>query len=798
MTYQLKHDQKVDIVAETSFSKIPVHMKFKSIASRIILSVVPIVAVFTLIYLAMIYATANRQIDAQFNERMIEGLRAAKLSIDTELIANADIAKSLAIYAESSTLQSVERGEAREFLLKAIPSNKNTVGGGIWFEPYALYHDLRYFGPYVFVKDGQAVWAPEYSSEVDYHDTNWYRNGKNSGGKIVWSDVYYDPVAQVTMITASAPFYDKQGKFLGVTTSDMALTDIKAISSGISVGKTGKAFILGANGEFIAFFDDSRSIDMLITDDWDKNLAALGEQVLAMDRGSASIDWNGASCRAFFAKIEETGWHLVVMIDTAELGESAYNLAVPLALVPVMGLLLVIVCIALVARSLKKVADKVNHFADKAASGDLRERIEITEHDEFGIMEDRLNRMMDNMAEMTRRSEKMLEAAQAANKAKTEFLSNMSHEMRTPMNAIIGMVQIAEHTNDSAKIRSCLDKIDHASKNLLELINNVLDMAKIEANKIELERASFSIQEVFENVSKVFWVKVEEKRLTLSMLVDKEVPPVIWTDRFRYTQVLTNLVSNAVKFTPEGGDISVSARLREHNGASFTIETMVTDTGIGISAQAAEKLFNSFAQADNSISRRYGGTGLGLSISKNLAELMGGSIWYQPNPQGGSSFVFTITAEAAPEEAPPQDTPEDMPEYDFSGKHILLAEDVEINREIVSALLEDTRVTMDYAENGLQACEKFAANPEKYDLIFMDIQMPEMDGLTATRNIRNTEKGRNIPIIAMSANAFVEDIEASLSAGMDGHISKPIDRVVLLKTVQAMLSRQTPPETRLS
>lgn len=662
-------------------------MRFKSIASRIIFSVVPIVTVFTLIYIIMINRTMNEQMDTLFDERMVESLDAAELSIQTELVKNDDVAKSLALYAETSSLETIEKGEMREFLLKAIPSNKNTVGGGIWFEPYSLFEDEQYFGPYVFVRDGEAVYASEYSSEVNYHNEEWYINGKNSKGETVWSNVYYDPVAEVTMVTSSIPFFNERGEFLGVTTADMALTNIKTISASISVGETGAAFILGLNGEYISFLDDSRDIDTRITEDPDEALAALGAQVMSTDSGSATVEWEGAEYRAFFVNMEEIGWRLVVMIDTAEVGRSANDLIMSLAIVPVIGLVIVTICIILVTRRLKRVADKVNHLADKAASGDLRERIEITEQDEFGVMEDRLNIMMDNMADMTRRSEQMLVVAQSANRAKTEFLSNMSHEMRTPMSAIIGMVQVAQQTKDEAKFRDCLDKINIASKSLLELINNVLDMAKIEENKIELEISKTSVREVFENIKGVFFVKVGEKNLTLEMLVEATVPTALWSDPFRYSQVVTNLVSNAVKFTPEGGRITVRARLVEETNEASIVETTVQDTGIGITDEARARLFRSFEQADNSISRKYGGTGLGLSISKNLVELMGGEIWCEAGAEagkeGGSRFVFTIRAGKTGEDKGISAENHTAGEYDFHGKCILLAEDVEVNREIV-------------------------------------------------------------------------------------------------------------------
>ncbi|QQO07718.1 response regulator [Breznakiella homolactica] len=762
-------------------------MKFKTITARIIISVIPLVAVITILSVVNIYFAMNGQITTQFDERMTESLRLARLSIYAELLMNAKVAESLAIYAETCSRETIEKGELARFLLRSIPSNKNTVGGGIWFEPYSLYPDERYFGPYVYIKDGKAVYSDEYGSEVDFHQEAWYINGKQSGGETVWSDVYYDPVAAVTMITSSVPFYRSSGEFLGVATADMALTDIKAISADIAVGRTGAAFILGAKGEFISFIDESRSSDMLIGDDPDHELVSLGRQVLNNRSGSETLSWQGRQYRAFYTGMEEIDWHLVVIIDNAEVGQSANDLIRSLALVPVVGLFFVAWSILMVARYLKRVTNKVNSFADQAASGDLRERILITEHDEFGVMEDRLNRMMDTMAEMSEHSEKMLEMAQAASRAKTEFLSKMSHEMRTPMNAIIGMVQVSEQTDDREKLRDCLLKIDHASRNLLELINNVLDMAKIEANKVELEVARFSIREVFESIANVFWVKAEEKKLALTLTADDSVPGSIWSDRFRYSQVVTNLVSNAVKFTPEGGAVSVAAELLKETATGFVIRTTVADTGIGVAPESAGRLFGAFEQANSGIFRQYGGTGLGLSISKSLVELMGGTIWYEPNGSAGSRFVFTITAEKTGKEetAPAEKLTPDA--FDFRGKSILVAEDVEINREIVAALLEDTGVAIDFAENGLEACGMFSKNPEKYDLIFMDIQMPEMDGLAATKKIRRMEKGKKIPIIAMSANAFREDVNASLEAGMNGHISKPLDLNVVLSTLHSFL-----------
>jgi len=766
-------------------------MKFKSISSRILFSVLPLVLILALVFMAVIYASMKKQIDTQFDERMLESLNAADLRITAELAANADVAKSLALYATTASRETIDRGELSAFLLSSIPSNDNTVGGGIWYEPYSLYPEKQYFGPYVYVKGGQAILASDYASSVAYHEQDWYLGGKNSKGEVVWSYVYYDPVADVVMITSSIPFFTKKGKFLGVTTADMAMKDIKEIVSSLSVGKTGAAFVLGANGEFISFMDSSRTLDMLITEDKDPELVRLGKHVLGNGKGPIYLNWQGDNVRAFYSKIEETGWTLVAIINTEELTETTNNLAMPLAIILLAGLLVISTAVILVAQHLRRVANKVNQFADAAIAGVLSERLEVTEHDEFGVMERRLNTMMDNMAEMREKSEEMLRVAKAANQAKTDFLSNMSHEMRTPMNAIIGMVQIAKQSDTAERIEDCLGKIQVASKRLLGLINDVLDMSKIEANKVTLNIDTFSIKSTLGTIEGVFWSETSEKRLSLVTEQHPDVPEFLLADGFRYSQVVVNLVSNAIKFTPPDGVITVSVRVLERTGNRYIIETLVTDTGIGITADSAIKLFKPFEQADTSISRKYGGTGLGLAISKGLVELMDGTIWCKPNDNGlGSQFGFTIAAAVSDAVVTQPEAVPDDESYDFTGHCILIAEDVDLNREIVQALLDETGIQIAFAVNGIEAWQMFAANRNKYSMMFMDIQMPEMDGLSATRKIREIEQdgaSERMPIVALSANAFKEDVDASLDAGMDGHVVKPFDQEVLLRTIRAMI-----------
>lgn len=514
--------------------------------------------------------------------------------------------------------------------------------------------------------------------------------------------------------------------------------------------------------------------------------------------------------------------------------------------------------------------------------------------------------------------------AEMASQAKSNFLSNMSHEMRTPMNAIIGMTSIAKTSGSVDRKDYCLEKIEGASKHLLGVINDILDMSKIEAGKFDLSNDDFSLEKTLRKVFNVTNFRIEEKAQDLVVSIDKNIPPGLYGDDQRLSQVMTNILSNAVKFTPDGGKIKFEAKLLDKDEESCSLQFSITDTGIGISHEQSARLFSSFEQADTSTVRKYGGTGLGLSISKHIVETMGGRIWVESEPGQGSTFSFTTklgiskkdfkTNKAenvkwhevnilvvdddqntldhflemaqslglkcdiaiSPKEARqrieekggydiyfvdwkmPEENGIDLSRYIkehdgnrstivmissaewsfieneakdagvdkflskplfasdiadcisetinhgeiakmptspviqkdyFKGRHILLAEDIEINREIAGALLAPTELDIDFAETGLEALRKFSENPGKYELILMDIHMPEMDGYEATRKIRALPdpRAQSIPIVAMTANVFREDIEKCIAAGMNDHIGKPIDIEELIRKLETYM-----------
>ena len=729
-------------------------------------------------------------------------------------------------------------------------------------DSFYVYFETPPAGP-VFISGSR--WKPPPS----YNPTKriWYQMAVAAGGDIVETPPYVNYLTRDYVITYARCIFDDEGRRLGVVCHNIQVNDIGRDIVGIALDQGGYGMLISqdltiiahANNEFIGMnvYDPSIPISTFADD------IVAGVDVIERPL----INWKGEDTVVLARKLPN-GWYLGLLTPEGPFHQSLKDVIIILGgLSALFAVILIVILIRI---------DAAKNRSDQES------------------------------------------------RHKSAFLANMSHEIRTPMNAIIGMTLIGKSSAVPERKNYCFMKIEDASNHLLGVINDILDMSKIEANKFELSPEEFNFEKMLQSVVNVVNFRVDEKKQKLMVHIDRAIPKTLIADNQRVAQVITNLLGNAVKFTPEHGSINLNTCFLGEKDGVCTIQIAVTDTGIGISPEQQEKLFQSFHQAESNTTRKFGGTGLGLAISKNIVEMMGGKIWIQSELGKGSTFAFTIQAmrSARKKQAPlsqdvnwnnvrimaVDDDPDilayfteimqefgvycdtatsgeqalalmeqnghyhiffvdwKMPGMDgiqladelkvraptnsviimisaaewrtvednagkagvdkflpkplfpsaiadainealgydtrqveetqmdiagiFKGRRILLAEDVEINREIVIALLEPTLLEIDCAENGMEAVRMYLLSPEKYDMIFMDVQMPEMDGYDATRRIRELDVpgAEKIPIVAMTANVFREDVERCIEAGMNSHIGKPLDLGETLDMLRTYLS----------
>jgi len=695
----------------------------------------------------------------------------------------------------------------------------------------------------------------------------WYQLAAANCGYVVETPPYISAFSGNRVIAFSCCLHDDTNRSLGVVGLEINIEYIGLDGINTTLGRDGYGILISQDLKIISHANsnfnglDIRNRDLPLSvflDDFIK-----GNDIIERPM----INWKDEKTIAFFKKLSN-GWYLGLLTPEGPFYENLTNMA---GTIIVLGLIFAVALIGILIR------------IDEQRSKSDRE-----------------------------------------SKHKSAFLANMSHEIRTPMNAIIGMTTIGKSTQDIVRKDYCFSKIEDASNHLLGVINDILDMSKIEANKFDFSMVEFNFEKMLQRVVNVVNFRVDEKNQKFSVYIDQSIPKTMIGDDQRIAQVITNLLGNAIKFTPEQGSIHLEARVLNKENETYNIQFSVSDTGIGISPSQQERIFSSFEQAEISTTRKYGGTGLGLTISKNIVELMGGRIRMLSELHKGSTFSFIIPMEKGIQDhkgllssdvninnvrilvvdddrdilnyfkeisqefkvlcdtansgadaieliekngsyhiyfidwkMPGMDGIELTSELKahheaknsivimitaaewtvvekkaraagvdkflskplfpshiadvinealgidrkrieeeqidingiFRGRNILLVEDVEINKDIVVALLEPTLIKIDWAENGKEAVYMFSEAPDKYDIILMDIQMPEMDGYEATRRIRALKipQSQDIRIVAMTANVFREDIERCLDAGMNDHLGKPLDFYEVLKKLRYYL-----------
>jgi signal transduction histidine kinase/CheY-like chemotaxis protein len=739
-----------------------------------------------------------------------------------------------------------------------------------------LKEDNRFSGLYGYIENfpgGRAVGAVILYSlsgtppdGIIFTDRPWYRAALASTGEIAETEPYVDAASGENIITYSCGIYDDEGAYLGIVCIDMEVSRIGDKIVNTAFTKDSYGILIDQNLNIIGHpnpdFIGIKMYNPVIP------ISMLAEDLVRTGYVSevSFTNWRGEKNIAFL-KTLSNGWHFGLLAPTGVYYKPVYTMTVIISLLG-FALAAVLVIILIQVDTAKQKSDTESRH-------------------------------------------------------KSAFLANMSHEIRTPMNAIIGMTAIGKSDSDPVGKDYCFSKIEDASNHLLGVINDILDMSKIEANKFELVPEEFNLEKMLQQIVNVVNFRINEKRQKFSVHIDHSIPPTIIGDEQRIAQVITNLLGNAIKFTPEEGVISLAVRLAGQGTDLYTLQISVCDTGIGISSEQQARLFQSFEQAESSTTRKYGGTGLGLAISKSIVEMMGGTIRIDSEIGKGSTFFFTIQVQRGVREIHgllsddinlgnirllTVDDDQDiltyfsdiargfgimcdtarggaealelidqksgyhiyfidwkMPVMDgielsreikarkfkdaivimisaaewsavaqeakeagvdkflskplfpsniaavineclgadkrqmekaqvniagiFAGYRVLLAEDVEINREIIYTLLEPTRLQLDFAENGIEAVRMFSDTGGNYDLIFMDLQMPEMDGYEATRRIRelNIQQAKEVPIIAMTANVFREDIDKCIEAGMNAHLGKPLDFEKVLEVLRKYL-----------
>lgn len=618
---------------------------------------------------------------------------------------------------------------------------------------------------------------PSTVGTLDISNRPWFHSAMKTG-KLTLSGPFRSRITGDALMAVAQRFSYKGKQGLMVGSLQIRKFTLDALKQENNARQ--HAVVVMKNGMTVASVDDAAIGTFSYADkDWFAKM--IGE----------SLDYHefvedGVEKVASMLRLDDTPFFAMVITDKSYLTEPVNAVEKIGIIATLLALLLSSIGIFAVVSPATWDTRQLAVYAEKVGSGQSAEPVSFSRRDEIGVLAVSLEKMVKSLTNM-------IVVANQATQAKSDFLARMSHEIRTPMNVIIGMAQIAMQNRPDDKQRNYLSRIRGAAEGLLVIINDILDFSKIEAGKMSLENRPFRLSGMLRSVWELLESKAKDKGLSLNFQVDDNVPDFLNGDSLRISQICINLCTNALKFTGQG-KVELHVSLKEERENQVRLLFSVADTGIGMAPEQQKDIFEAFSQADGSTTRRFGGTGLGLAICRLLAELMNGEIWVESAIGQGSTFYFTVLVGKADEkdEIPEREGEElFIPQDCLNGITLLLVEDNVLNQEIAREFLQSMGIIPSIASNGAEGLEMIKEN--NFDMVLMDIQMPVMSGLEAARRIRKFEQQGGIPpvpIIAMTANAMNGDREKSLEAGMNAHITKPIDIKELERTLLAWLPGQ--------